>query len=167
LVPKELPRKKETNTPRLSIQQEWQERSWQWTSQQQESFDYIKRAVSENAMSSADPKKQYHLSTDASKYGLGGVLFQLHDIPEGTEASPKHYDRERIIMFISFKLSDMESRYGNTEREALAVVHCLAEVRWLVIGSPYSVKLYTDHQALLSILSKGAKASSRIIQWQD
>jgi hypothetical protein len=80
-------------------------------------------------MSSADSKKQYHLLTDASKYGLEGVLFQLHDISEGTEASPKHYDRERIIMFISFRLSDMESRYGNTERETLAVVRCLAEVR--------------------------------------
>ena len=118
-------------------------------------------------MSGADPKKQYHLSTDASKYGLGGVLFQLHDILEGTEASSKHRDKERIIMFISFRLSDMKSQYGNTEREALAVVHCLAEVCWLVIESPYPVKLYTDYQALLSIFGKGAEASSKIIQWQD
>jgi hypothetical protein len=79
-------------------------------------------------MSSVDSRKQYHLSTDASKYRLEGVLFQLHDILEGTEVSPKHYDRERIIMFISFRLSDMKSHYGNTEREALAVVRCLAEV---------------------------------------
>src|SRR5436305_5820723 len=90
---------------------------WQWTSRQQEYFDYIKKAISKNAMSGADTELQYHLSTDASKYGIGGVLFQLHDTPEGTEAGPKHREKERIIMFISFQLSDTESRYGNTERE--------------------------------------------------
>jgi RNase H-like domain found in reverse transcriptase/Integrase zinc binding domain len=118
-------------------------------------------------MSGADHDSQFHLATDASQTSIGGVLFQLAEVPSGTEASPRYRDRERIIMFISFRLSDAESRYLNTEREALAVVRCLAEVRWLVIGSLYPVKLYTDHQALLSILGKGAETSHRISNWQD
>ena len=111
-------------------------------------------------MSGADPNLQYHLATDASKYGLGGVLFQHYDEPVGTEAQPRYRSKERIIMFMSFRLSDAETRYGNTDREALAVVRGLAEVRWLVIGSPHPVKLYTDHQALELILKKGTEAST-------
>src|SRR5437762_9342352 len=167
LVPNELPSAEGNGKPRKSTQHEWRERPWQWTTRQQESFDHVKRAISENAMSGADPKLQYHLSTDASKYGIGGVLFQLHDTTTGTEAGPEHRANERIIMFISFCLADTETHYGMTDREALAIIRSLAEVRWLVIGSPYPVKLYTDHQSLLSILGRGADASSRIVQWQD
>ena len=115
-------------------------------------------------MSGVDPKLQYHLSMDASKYGIGGVLFQLHNTPTGTEVGPQHHANEQIIMFISFCLADAEIQYGTTDREALAIVWGLAEVQWLVIESPYLVKLYTDHQSLLSILSKEADISSRIIQ---
>ena len=52
-----------------------------------------------------------------------------------------------------------------TEREALAVVKCLEEIRWLVLGSHYPIKLYTDHQALVTIL-KGDDARGRIARWQ-
>ncbi len=48
--------------------------------EQQKSFEYIKDAVSNNAMGEADPVVQYHLATDASKCCLGGVLFQLVDV---------------------------------------------------------------------------------------
>ena len=99
-------------------------------------------------MSGADPERQYYLSMDASKYAMGGVLFQLHDVPAGTEATDRHQADERIIMFLSFRFSDTETRYGTTDREALAIVICLAEVKWLIIGSKYPVKLYTDHQVL-------------------
>jgi RNase H-like domain found in reverse transcriptase len=111
-------------------------------------------------MSGADSNLQYHLATDASKTGAGGILFQLYNEPAGTEARPQLRKKERIIMFISFRLADTETRYGTTDREALAVVRCLAEVRWLVMGSPFSIKLYTDYQALESILSKGVEAST-------
>jgi RNase H-like domain found in reverse transcriptase/Integrase zinc binding domain len=167
LVPVPLPPKEGDEKGRNSTRMQWIEKAWSWTSGQQESFDYIKKCISENAMSGADPKQQYHLATDASKYGTGGVLFQLHGEPAGTEAQPRYRSKERIIMFMSFRLSDPETRYGTTDREALAVVRALAEVRWLVIGSPYPVKLYTDHQALDSILRKGTEASMRITRWQD
>ena len=65
-------------------------------------------------------------------------------------------------MFMSFCLEDAETRYDTTEREALAVVRCLAEVRWLVTGSKYPTKLYTDHSALESILTQGSDAHGRI-----
>ena len=33
----------------------------------------------------ADLKLQYYLLIDTSKYGIGGVLFQLYDIPTKTK----------------------------------------------------------------------------------
>ena len=97
-------------------------------------------------MGGADPAVQYHLATDASKWCLGGVLFQLVDAPPGIEAI-------HIIMFMSFRLEDAETRYDTIKREALAVVGYLAEVRCFVMGSEYPTKLYTDHSALESIFT--------------
>ena len=64
----------------------------------------------------------------------------------------KHAGEMKIIMFIFQKLSDAESRYLNTERKDLVVLQCLEEVQWLVTGSPYPIKVYTDHRVLLSLL---------------
>ena len=86
-------------------------------------------------MAGADPPLQYHLAVDASDEAVGGCLFQLQGVTPGTEATPKFLPNEKIIMFLSFRLIDTESRYVNSERECLAVVRCLAEVKWLVIGN--------------------------------
>ena len=127
--------------------------SFKWGLKEQLAFKKAKRAVSENVLAAGDLNFQYHLSTDASGQGLGGALFQEVD------------DQTQWVMFLSYKLLPAETRYHNTEREALAVVKCLEEIRWLVMGSAFPVKVYTDHQALLSIL-KGDDAQGQIVQWQ-
>ena len=112
-------------------------------------------------MGGADPAVQYHLATDASKWCLGGVLFQLVDAPPGIKATHSYKENIQIIMFMSFRLEDAETRYDTTERKALAVVQCLAEVRWLVTASKYPTKLYTDHSTLENIFTQGSDAHGR------
>ena len=51
--------------------------------------------------------------------------------------------------------------------QALAVVHCFPEVWWLVTGSQYPTKLYTDHSAVESIFSQVSDAHRRIARWVD
>lgn len=46
--------------------------------------------IAGNAMQEADHTKQYHLASDESVEGLGGIVFQLKDSPAGTEALDKH-----------------------------------------------------------------------------
>ncbi len=70
--------------------QKWVEKLWEWTNRQQKSFKAIKAAIMENAMAGADPERQFHLCTDASKRGVGGILLQLQDVPAGTEADARH-----------------------------------------------------------------------------
>ncbi len=63
-----------------SVPKKWVEKAeFTWGPEQQKSFEYIKDAVSNNAMGGTDPVVQYDLATDVSKWCLGGVLFQLVD----------------------------------------------------------------------------------------
>jgi hypothetical protein len=125
-----------------------------WTEKQDTSFAYIKAAIIDNAVHGGDNNKQYHLATDASGYAIGRVLFQLIKSAPDTNATPATRSEQQIVMFISKQLAKPETRYSATERKALAVLKCLEEVRWLIVGSPFPTKVYTDHQALVSLLRK-------------
>jgi hypothetical protein len=143
---------------------------WAWTEQREIAFCAIKHAIANNAMAPADNKVQFHLACDASKRASGAVLFQLPGISANTEAtsSMEHREKERIVMFMSFRFKDAETRYSNSEREALAVVRGLAEVKWLVSGSPYPTMVYTDHEALKTLLVGSENdAHGRIARWQE
>jgi hypothetical protein len=144
--------------------------TWQWTPEKDRAFRAVKQAIANNAMASADSRHQFHLACDASKRATGAVLFQLPGIPALTEAasSEEHRAKERMIMFMSFRLTDAESRYSNSEREALAIMRGLAEVRWLVMGSPWPVFVYTDHEALKTlVVGVDNDSHGRIARWQD
>jgi len=141
-----------------------------WDTERNTAFEAIKQAISNNAMASPDPQGQYHIAIDASKQGIGGVLFQLAEIEDGTEATntEKHRTAERIIIFMSFQLAEVETQYFNSEREALAVIRCLAEVRWMIMASLFSVFVYTDHEPLRTLLiGPDNDAHGRIAQWQE
>ncbi len=73
------------------------------------------------------------------------MLFQLPSKPSGTIISKDHLDKIKIVLFMSFQFTDMQRPYHATEREALAVIKCLAECRWLVKGPSFPSMLYTDH----------------------
>lgn len=46
-----------------------------WGLEQQKSFDAIKFAIANNAISGTDPQIQFHLIVDTSQTAIGGVLF--------------------------------------------------------------------------------------------
>lgn len=104
---------------------------------------------------------------DASVEGVGGIVFQMRGAQAGTLAPLSFGPNERILMFLSFSLIDPESRYMNSERECLAIVRCLAEIRWLVMGSRHPVMIYTDHEALKGVFLKGETEKGRIANWMD
>lgn len=127
-----------------------------WGPEQEKAFNAIKTAILNNAVAGANPDLQFHSVVDASVSAVGGVLFQMEGVEAGTEATPKFRENERINMFLSFRLSDAETRYVNSERECLAIVKCLNEVKWLVIGSKLSDKF-----------NKGDSTKAQINTWLD
>ena len=84
--------------------------------------------------------------------GLGAVLIQ-----------EKNGER-RAICYASRTLSNVERRYSQTEREALALVWACERFHLYVYGLP-KFDLVTDHEALKVIYSRKSKPSARIERW--
>ncbi|KAI0115910.1 hypothetical protein GGR51DRAFT_555786 [Nemania sp. FL0031] len=93
---------------------------------------FERQEIQNRAVKNPDPTLQYHLATNASLTGAGGVLFQVADQPTGTEITDKNITSMRILMFMPFRFSDAETRYVTGERETLGIVKSLAECRWLI-----------------------------------
>ena len=83
---------------------------FQWHKKDQRAFEEVKSAVLENACAGGDESKQYHLCTDASKTGTGGILFQLRNATVGTPINKDLWSQIQIIMFLSAQLTSAQSR---------------------------------------------------------
>lgn len=76
-------------------------------------------------------------------------------------------ENERIMIFLSYQLTDVKTWYENSEREYLAVIRCLTEIKCLAINKPYEILIYLDHCALKDIFSKGDSKKAQINAWLD
>ncbi|KAK7088231.1 hypothetical protein V1264_022168 [Littorina saxatilis] len=84
-----------------------QDATWSWEEPQETAFKTVKAALCKSAtLTYFDIKKQTEILVDASPVGIAGLLSQ--DV--------------RPVCYASRALSDVEQRYSQTEREALAVV---------------------------------------------
>lgn len=72
----------------------------------------------------------------------------------GIEAVTKFAKNEKIVMFLSHRLTDLETQYRNSERDCLVVVKCLTEIKWLAVNNLYKILIYLDHRALQDISPK-------------
>ena len=78
---------------------------------------------------------QYILDTDASNFGLGGVLSQMQD------------DRELVVAYCSRALRPSQRRYCTTKREMLAVAAMYLQFRSYLRGARFTLR--TDHMSLV------------------
>ena len=78
---------------------------------------------------------QYILETDASNFGLGGVLSQIQD------------DVERVVNYCSRALRPSQRCYCTTKREMLAMVAMCIQFRSYLRGAKFT--LHTDHKSLV------------------
>jgi transposase InsO family protein len=109
-----------------------------WTDDATQAFQEIKEAVHRIAILTIfDPNATHTILADASAQALGAVLLQHSD--DGTT---------RPVAFASRVLTDPETRYSNSEREALALKWAVTDkFRPYVEGRKFT--LGTDHKALL------------------
>ena len=78
---------------------------------------------------------QYILDTDASNFGLGGVLNQIQD------------DVEHMVAYCSRSLNPSQRRYWTTKREMLAPVAMCIQFRSYLRGTKFTLR--TDHKSLV------------------
>ena len=127
-----------------------------WTEEHSETFNTIKQFLIKApilAHPNLDNIKQFpfRLTTDASEYGIGGVLEQKQI---GGDWKP--------ILYLSRSLRKGEKRYSATEREGLALYYCVkATEMYLQIGP---CELRTDHKPLVYMLDS-RKQNSRVNNW--
>ena len=115
---------------------------FQWQPHHKLAVDKIKEAISSaNSLQSFNSTKPVTVQVDASSRGLGATLFQYK--------GPTEY-RSKL-------LTETESRYSNTEREMLAVVHGLEKFHHYVCGRGVTVE--TDHKPLEAIFKKHLSAA--------
>ncbi|GFV55378.1 retrovirus-related Pol polyprotein from transposon 17.6 [Trichonephila clavipes] len=123
---------------------------WKWGSEQEEAFRDLKlKLASPPVLKPADGTKPFVIRTDASSVALEAVLLQGEK-------------DEHPIEYASRLLSSSERNYSTTEREALAVVWVLENVRGYVEGQ--TIRLSSDHQPLKWLLSLKSP-TGRLARW--
>ncbi|OWZ03600.1 Retroelement [Phytophthora megakarya] len=95
-----------------------------------------------------DFTKPIHLRTDASKFVVGGVLFQVVN------------GIERPIAYTSRKMNPAD--YPTQRQELLAIVHALAAFRIYFLDKPPMVE--TDHKSLEGLFTQ-KMANRRLARW--
>ena len=96
-----------------------------------------------------DWSKPFILDTDAGPMGISAVLSQMID------------GRERVVMYASRKQSDVETRYHQYEKEALALVWGVELMRPYLYGRKFLAR--TDNQALKYLYTRSQ--NSRVMRW--
>lgn len=125
---------------------------WKWASEHQTSFDILRNVLtSDHVMAHYNPAAPTQLRVDASPVGLGAILTQTQD----GEIKP--------IAYASRTLTSVETRYSQTEREALAVVWGCERFHLYLYGTIFD--LLTDHKPLEVIYSPTSKPPARIERW--
>lgn len=121
-----------------------------WDEEQQLAFEKFKQILTTPPLFLNFPDKStpFILSTDASKVRVGGVLKQLVN------------GDLKVNYYLSRLLSQTESRYSTTEREALAIMWCLDKLRYYIGDSLITIE--TDHKPLVNFHKKLNFANKRV-----
>lgn len=94
-----------------------------WTPADDITFNEIKQLfLQTSVLNHPDPAKEFYLQTDASDIAIGGHLYQIKE--NGDKAA---------IMFMSRTLQPAEQRFTTTEKELLAIFHCLQKSRYIIL----------------------------------
>ena len=130
-----------------------QDTKWKWGREENEAFEALKRQLAEASMMAFyDKNAPTEVATDASPVGVGAILVQ------------EQQGVKRAVAFASCSLSEVERRYSQTEKGALAVVWGGERFSLCLLGLE-SFQLVTDCKALEVIYGPKSKPSARVERW--
>lgn len=110
---------------------------WQWTVNEENSFQQIKESVSSTTtLSYFDVNKKVVLAVDASPFGMGAVILQDN----------------KPIEFASVSLTPTQQKYNHIEKELLAIVFGCERFHYYLYGNNFEI--HSDHRPLIGLLKK-------------
>ena len=126
---------------------------WTWEHRHQTAFEAIKKELAKDCtMAFYNPEHKSLVTVDASPVDLGAILSQFDK--DGNE---------RIVAYASRALTQVEQKYSQTEKEALAVVYGCEKFHIYLVGAEF--ELDTDHKPLEVIYNPKSKPPARIERW--
>lgn len=125
---------------------------WLWTDKEKTAFREVKDAISTAGTKFFDKLWRTELIVDASPVGLSGILAQVN---------PKDETEKAVVCCASRLLTDVERRYSQCEKEALAAVWGCERFWIYLFGKPFT--LITDNRAVQILLNNpSSKPPARI-----
>ena len=122
-----------------------------WTPESNKAFNAIRKMVtSESFVVPPDWNKTFHIDTDASKYAIGGCLYQIDD--EG---------RKKPVMWMGRKLNGAEVNYPTRDQELLALLYSIEKARMYIYGRKFIV--HSDNMNLLFLYDNDVEG--RVARW--
>ena len=116
------------------------ETDWVWGPDQEEAFKRLKVLLSSSpVLQHYNPNRSTMISSDASSYGIGGVLMQKDD--EGWKP----------VFYTSRAMTSTEQRYAQVEKEALAMTWVCERFSDFLVGMK-EFTIETDHKPLLALM---------------
>jgi hypothetical protein len=126
-----------------------------WGAEQQSAFKKLKKCMSSaQTLAYFQTDAKTRVIADASPFALGAVLTQWQS--DGTPGW-------RVVSYASRGLTDVERRYSQTEKEALALVWACERFRLYLYGLPF--ELETDHRPLQYIFQAKSRPAARVERW--
>jgi transposase InsO family protein len=124
-----------------------------WSDKHTQAFRNLQAALSSAlVLSPPDFRYRFHVATDASKTGIGGVIYYIKN------------DTVHYVTMASRKLSTSEMNYSTTKRELLAIVYMLTKYHKWLFGIKFT--LHTDHKSLI-FLHDQSTPNTLMLTWWD
>ncbi|XP_063837227.1 uncharacterized protein K02A2.6-like [Ostrinia nubilalis] len=132
-------------------------RPWTWGEAENTAFERAKELLSSDlTLVNYELDRELLLICDSSSYGVGAII--AHVMDDGTE---------RPIMMASRTLQPHERRYGQIDKEALAIVFGLTKFHEFLAGRKFCI--ITDHKPLLGLFNPKKlipdQISPRMLRW--
>lgn len=123
-----------------------------WNDKCEVAFNQLKDVLLKKPVLTApDFNKSFSVQVDASDKGIGAVLSQVDEEGE-----------EHPVQYLSRKLLDREVRYPTVEKECLAIVWAINQLRYYLCNREFTI--VTDHRPL-TWLERVKDKNQKLLRW--